>query len=148
MLCPECRQAEVLHEPGSGWKCQHCGASGQLEKDICQSCGMILPPDADRCPRCGAKLSYIDDVLARPGDNLASSWLQEARSKAGSIKERESIASEERMRTLQAVDEARQRAERESMLRAQQQERKFLTLALLFALIFFAAIILGVLVLI
>ena len=148
MLCPECRQTEVLYEPGNGWKCQHCGASGQPAKDFCQSCGMILPPDADRCPRCGANLSYIENVLARPGDNLASSWLQEARTKAGSIKARESIASEERMRTLQAVDEARQRTEREAMLKAQQQERKFLAFALLFALIFFVAIILAVLVLI
>ncbi|MBN1267685.1 MAG: hypothetical protein JXA25_19495 [Anaerolineales bacterium] len=145
MNCPNCDSPSIDFDIHGHWTCRECNASGILEKETCPQCGFILEGNGGFCPQCGAHVSIVETVLARPADNLASSWLREVRQKAGELKNSEELASEKRMGTLRQQDETRLRAEREALQEARNKERKFLAIAVLSGLFLFIAVILAVL---
>lgn len=135
MKCPACSQSDVQVHPDGHWQCASCGTSSFDDQDFCPQCGIILPPDVDSCPECGQHLSYVNSVLSRPKDSLSASWLEEARNRAGNLKNLESLASDKRMEALRTQDEVRLSAERKAQQEARDKERKILIAAALFAFV-------------
>lgn len=141
-ICPSCSASLLLPATGEELICSGCST----ELLLCRSCRKPNLAEADSCANCGEPLSVFSQVLDRQLPGSRARFLEQARSLAPELKDREAQASAGRMAQLMDIDrqriEAAQLAVREQQLKEQRLLKIGLATAALFILAILAAFLL------
>jgi hypothetical protein len=122
--CPICKEITLTQEAPGVLVCEHCRArivQGQLQ---CPSCKSSNPIGTETCVTCGEPLTIFGRVISRQGGQTKSHRLEQMRSRASEIKEKERASSEVRMAGFKKIDRRRMEFERKQLLAQRLRDRR------------------------
>lgn len=140
--CPACTAPGLEVSPDGRLTCSYCGSTLPGESIVCPACGHVNAYDVETCRSCGEPLSLLAQVMIRHEGRDQPYRLQQVRTQAPALKERESRESGKRMEVLQAIDQRRHAAEAEAKEAQEAYQRKISRIVLLIIPIFIVFIIL------
>jgi hypothetical protein len=125
--CPACASEEITVTEQGSLECLHCGHKWEISGRICPRCGHNNSADVETCVKCGEALDVVDRLLIKHPSHGEPSFLREARNRAPDLKQKEEIASQQRLEILKEIDRRRLEALREAQRLQRQKERQTLT---------------------
>ncbi len=140
--CPACTAPGLEVSPTGRLTCSYCGTDITGAFILCPVCGHLNSHGEENCGSCGEPLSLLAQVMIRHEGRNQPYRLQQVRTQASALKEREARESEKRMEALQAIDQRRQAVEAEAKEAQEAYQRKISRIVLLIIPIFIVIIIL------
>lgn len=141
LCCPTCGSRALEPDEKGTLTCARCGSVCEVTGRICPECGSANAPGTERCAQCGHALDLVGFVL-RTRLLGSADRLQRIRRQAEAFRQEAEAASQERLGLWWAQEEERRRALARAQAERDRQERMVLAGALIFA----AAVLIGLLV--
>jgi predicted amidophosphoribosyltransferase len=140
--CPACTAPGLEVTPEGNLTCTYCGITILGDANVCPACGHVNAYDVETCSVCGEPLSLVAQIMVRHSGSDQPYKLQQVRSQASQLKEREAHESEKRMEVFKAIDQRREAAEAKAKQEQEAYQRKLSTIVLLIIPVFLVFIIL------
>jgi hypothetical protein len=140
--CPACSASDWTLLSEVILECSYCGKTYEAAFQQCPVCESINMVNAEHCIVCKEPLSIVSKVLSRhEGDGFQPEFLEHARDRAADLKDKGATASENRMRTLQEIDERRELAQAEAREIQRRSDQRSIRIAFILVALFLVFVV-------